>query len=112
MRSCGSDLSGSPGKAQANGGPKKKYRLSVWHVVGIIIGATFLYLQDLLPEGVTQWIDWFFGKGKPYSPSQIIRVAFFLSLAVIVWLLGYLRPLIRKRGGPRNINSKTQGPIK
>jgi hypothetical protein len=53
MRSAGSKLTGSPGKAQTNGRPKKKYRFSVWHAVVIIIGATFLYLHDLLPEGVT-----------------------------------------------------------
>jgi len=88
---CGSDLSDSSSKAQAENQSEKKRGLSGLEISGLVIVVLaflwLLWLCGLPPNNATQWIDWFFQKHGSIVSSPMR----FLFLFCALWWLLVLR---------------------
>lgn len=102
--SCGSDVSSSPSKTQVDTEPKKKWTRSALELLGLIIGAWVLaILYPNLPETGRQWVDWLFGKDKPYMPIWVV----YLLLALWYVVTRRIVPLVKNSGRLKSFNKNT-----
>lgn len=101
---CGSDLSASHCSTEGAGEANAKRSSRLWNVLEfILVGAVFLAVYYLLPEEARQWVDWYCGKDKWYSPNQVLWLALLLVYLALSRLFRWRTSWTMKRAGKEDI---------